>query len=144
MSEALENREPSEAELRSMLEARDREKDLERSRTSRKFTRILLGSLAVLVAAIWLFPGKQADVGAPPVVKASPALALPAPNSLNPELAKTDPGLAHDLAPFTIQPGQGGGQTEDIRFAMQLLNFMDAPSLRKTLPLQQVAPVKKP
>ncbi len=61
-----ENREPSEAELRAMLEEREREKDLERAQTSRKFSYILLGGVVALAATIFFFPNKPMPVANAP------------------------------------------------------------------------------
>ncbi len=141
MFDEIESREPSETELRSMLEARELEKDLARDQTRRTFNVILLVFVILLSGVVWLLPKKQFNAVAPPIKKPAPVVQAPIqPNSF---LEKTDPGLAHDLAPFTPQPGQGN-QTEDIRFAMQLLNFMDAANLKQTIPLKAEAPAAKP
>ncbi len=141
MIEEIESREPSDAELRSMLDARELEKDLARDRTRRTFNVILLVSITALSGVIWLFPKKPLYVVSLPAKKPAPLVQAPRPPSSS--LENSDPGLAHDLAPFTPQPGESN-QSEDIRFAMQLLNFMDAPSLKQTIPLKEAAPAKKP
>lgn len=134
--------EPSEPELRIMLEEREREIELARQQTSRRFSLILFGFAAVLAVAIYLFPATPVKVTPVPVLKA--LTAIPVPTPLNPDPNNTDPGLAKDLKPFMVQRGAQNGTKEDIRFAMQLLNFMDAPSLKSTIPVEEEEPVKKP
>ncbi|MEO5917510.1 MAG: hypothetical protein ABIS50_24995 [Luteolibacter sp.] len=135
-----ERHNPSEAELRIMLEEREREKDLARQQTSRRFTRIVLVFILLLAAAIYCFPNKP-PVIATPVVK--PVIAAPIPTPLNPDPTNKDPALAQDLKPFTIQPGQSN-QKEDVRFAVELLNFMDAADLKTIIPPKDAEPAKKP
>jgi hypothetical protein len=135
-----------EAELRSMLEAREREKDSERQQTSRRFTIILCAFVLAIAGAVMLFQSTSQEAAAPPVV-AKPMVAASAtlPNPLNPDPNNSDPGLAHDLKPFSINKDRLGGQSEDIRFAMQLMNFMDAPQLKKMLPIKEEnEPAQKP
>ena len=134
--------EPSETELRIMLEEREREIELARQQTSRKFSLILVGFAVMLVGAIFLFPSTPVKVAPIPIVKALTAAPIPTP--LNPDPNNTDPGLAKDLKPFMVQRGAQNGTKEDIRFAMQLLNFMDAPSLKSSIPVEEEEPVKKP
>lgn len=136
-----ENRDPSEAELRAMLEERELEKELARQQTSRKFSIILVVFLLTLATAIFCFPGKPVNVGTAPVAK--PVIAVPVPTPLNPDPTNSDPALVGDLKPFTIQPGQAN-QKEDIRFAVELLNFMDAADLKTVIPPKAEEPVKKP
>ncbi len=134
-----------ESELRSMLEAREREKDDQRQQTSKRFTIILIASAVVIAGAVMLFPSKSQEAVAPLVVKPLVPAASALPNPLNPDPNNTDPGLAHDLKPFSIDKDHLGGQSEDIRFAMQLMNFMDAPQLKKMLPIKEESePPKKP
>jgi hypothetical protein len=71
-------------------------------------------------------------------------LAAPLPTPLNPDPTNSDPAMVEDLKPFTPQPGSKGGNTEDIRFAVQLLNFMDAADLKTIIPPKEAEPAKKP
>lgn len=138
----LESREPSEAELRAMLEEREREKDLARKETSRKFSRILVISAVIMTGVIFFYPGKPLAVAPARIAKVVPAAPVPTP--LNPDPTNSDPAMAKDLKPFTPQPGAKGGNTEDVRFAVQLLNFMDAADLKTVIPAKESEPVKKP
>lgn len=142
-----QNGDPTEAELVEFLDAKEREKDLLQKQTSRKFTLILVVFISALSATIYFFPSKIQNEGTAPVDKpvAAPPKPLPAPLQAlyNPDPENKDPALAQDLKPFTPQPG-AMNQTEDIRFAMELMNFMDAPSLKNTLPIKDQAPAKKP
>ena len=131
---------PSEAELRTMLEEREREKELARIQTSRKFSRILVISLVTLAAVIFFYPVKPVAVA--PIAKAK--IAAPLPTPLNPDPTNSDPAMVNDLKPFTPQPGAKGGNTEDVRFAVQLLNFMDAADLKTVIPAKEAEPAKKP
>lgn len=136
------SREPSEAELRIMLEEREREKDLARNQTSRKFSRILVGFVVALAGAVFFFPSKPVSVAPAARAKAVPATPLPTP--LNPDPTNSDPAMVKDLKPFTPQAGAKGGNTEDVRFAVQLLNFMDAADLKTVIPSKEAEPAKKP
>ena len=136
-----ESREPSEAELRVMLEEREREKDLARQQTSRKFSKILVVSLMVLAGVILCFPSKPMVVAPSPLARA--VMAAPVPTPVNPDPTNSDPALVQDLKPFTPQAGAKGGNTEDVRFAAQLLNFMDAADLKTIIPPKEAQAVKK-
>jgi hypothetical protein len=138
----LDSREPSEAELRTMLEEREREKDLARNETSRKFSRILIISAVVLTGAIFFYPAKPLAVAPARIAKA--VIAAPMPTPLNPDPTNSDPAMVEDLKPFTPRPGAKGGDTEDVRFAVQLLNFMDAADLKTVIPAKESEPVKEP
>lgn len=133
---------PSEADLRIMLEERERELEFERKQTSRKFSRILIGLVVALAAAIFFFPAKPVTVAPAPIAKA--VIAAPLPTPLNPDPTNSDPGMIKDLKPFTPQAGAKGGNTEDVRFAVQLLNFMDAADLKTVIPQKEAEPAKKP
>ena len=85
----------SETQLRVMLEAREHELEAQRQRTSRTFSMILVGVVFFIVAAIWLFPTA-------PFVTDHAAVRIP--NTARSRTATTD-------------------STEDVRFALQLLNF---------------------
>ena len=135
-----ESNDPSEAELRTMLEEREREKELARKETSRKFSRILVVSLVTLAAVIFFYPVKP--VAVVPIAKAK--ITAPLPTPLNPDPTNSDPAMVNDLKPFTPQPGAKGGNTEDVRFAVQLLNFMDAADLKTVIPAKEAEPAKKP
>ncbi len=78
-----------------MLEAREHELEAHRQRTSRTFSMFLLGAVFLIAGAIWLTPAVPAVSGH--------AAARPATAALS-GAAATD-------------------STEDVRFALQLLNF---------------------
>ncbi len=137
-----ESSEPSEAELRMMLDEREREKDVARQQTSRRFTRILVGSVVVLAGAVFFFPVKPVAVGPAPIAKAVIATASPTP--LKPDSANSDPAMDHDLKPFTPQPGAGGGNKEDILFAAQLMNYLRPGDSHAPTPPTKVPTTKKP
>ncbi len=137
-----EKRNLSEAELRSMLEARELEKELARKQTSREFSILLLVFILTLGGLLYFFSDKLADAETPSVEK--PKIAVPMPTPLNPDPTNSDPGLVKDLKPFMIQPAQGGDGTEDVRFAVELLNFMDAADLKSVIPRKAEEPAKKP
>ncbi|MES2661655.1 MAG: hypothetical protein V4689_23760 [Verrucomicrobiota bacterium] len=137
-----EERDPTEAELRVMLEARELEKELLRKRTSRKFSIILVVFILTLAGVIFCIPGKLGIAESPPLAK--PVAAVPLPTPLNPDPTNSDPALVKDLKPFMLQPGQEGDQKENIRFAVELLNFMDAANLKTIIPPKAEEPVKKP
>lgn len=113
------NHEPSETELRAMLEARELELEHNRKRTSRKFSLVLAGLAVVIGAIIYLIPNK-APLHPPQIVKK----AVP---------ATTGDGIASDLKPFTTLPTDSD-QKENIRFGMQLLNFMNSPTPKPAPP----------
>ncbi len=102
--------EPSEDELREMLEAREREKDLQRKQLSRRFSVILLLIVLSGAAAIYFMPDHETK--APPVKHA--ATALP------PTMAGPVPD---ELKPFSIKP-EKNAEKDNIRFASELLRFM--------------------
>ena len=108
------NRDLSEAELRDMLEAREMELELERQRTSRKFSIILCMFALTLLASFLVFHfatrTRPEDV---PVA----AIPLAKPTRLAPE-------ISDELKKFTNSSGDGDLK-EDIRFAGQLLNFLN-------------------
>lgn len=114
----------SEDELREMLEARELEKELERQRKSRLFTKILLSAAVVLIGAILCFPNNRkvlAKVSAPedPAATASRMALL---NGKNPDGSE----ISEDLKPFSIKPGESNHRA-DIRFATELLQFIQPP-----------------
>ena len=115
-----EHAEPSEEELRQMLDARDREKESQRQQLSRRFTRILLVAAVVLIGAILCFPSSRKMIGTathedPRVAELKAAII----NQQNPAASK----IPDELKPFSIRPEQNSDR-ENIRFGMELLNFM--------------------
>lgn len=141
------NGDPTDAELLDFLEQKEREKDVLRKQTSRKFSIVLAVFVITLSAIIYFFPSKIQNQGPAPAKKAVVEAPKPLPTPLkalyNPDPENKDPALAKDLKPFTPQDG-AMNQTEDIRFAMQLMNFMDAPTMKTTLPIKDQEPEKKP
>ncbi|MES2475522.1 MAG: hypothetical protein V4640_07060 [Verrucomicrobiota bacterium] len=101
-------RDPSEAQLRVMLEARQHELEAQRQRTSCTFSWILIGVVCLVGGAIWLFP-------AAPVVTDHPAAAV--------SLARNVRQAANLKS--TAASAASTDSTEDVRFAMQLLNFVN-------------------
>lgn len=101
----------SEAALREMLEARERELEERRVRTSRSFTKILLAGGALLGVAVWLYPDrKPAHLAAVPPPSAAPVAAGP---------ADVDP----DLKPF-MNTTNNDAHRGDMHFAMELLDYI--------------------
>ncbi len=94
-----------EAGLREMLEARERELEERRVRTSGIFTKILLAGVSVAVLAVWAFPERKL----PPAAVKAPD--VPA--------ETVDPALK----PFLHLTG-GDSHGEDARFAGELLDFI--------------------
>ena len=96
--------------MRVMLEARQHELEAHRQRTSRTFSIVLLVIISGTAGAIWLFPtdtGKISGFAAVPLATATKT-AVQADPELN---AFTDTSHADS--------------TEDVQFAMQLLNFVN-------------------
>lgn len=116
-------RDPSEAQLRVMLEARQHELEAHRQRTSRTFSMILLVVISGTAGAIWLFPTE------PGKISSSASAAMPLATA-----AKTAGQADPELKAFTDT--SHGDSTEDVRFAMQLLNFVN-PAATKTSPASQ-------
>lgn len=101
---------PSEDELRDMLEAREREKDLQRKQLSRRASVILLLIVLSGAAAVYFMPDRETKVV--PVKQA--AAALP------PTMAGPVPD---ELKPFSIKP-EKNAEKDNIRFASELLRFL--------------------
>jgi hypothetical protein len=96
----------SDGALREMLEARERELEERRVRTSRSFTKILLAGGGIVAAAVWLFPDrKPVRVAAIPPPAAAPAGADP------------------DLKPF-MNTTSDDAHRGDLHFAMELLDYI--------------------
>jgi len=109
-----ENRELSEAELRIMLEAREQELERERQRMSRKFTHILIVVSLAAIGTFLLFSLVNRTSTHDGPLAATP---LPVP-------ATPDPEIPEDLKKFIAKPGDSDLK-EDVRFAAQLLNFLN-------------------
>ena len=103
--------EPSEAELREMLEAREREKEHHRKQLSRRFSIILLLMVVLSAAAIYLMPDREVKPNAP---------AKPATAALPPTIGGPVPD---ELKPFSIKP-EKNAEKDNIRFASELLRFL--------------------
>ncbi len=111
----------SDDELREMLDARELEKELERKRTSRLFTKILLVFAVVLIGAVLCFPNNRkvlAKIATPedPAAIATRAALL---NGKNPDGSE----IPAELKPFSIKPGDSNHRA-DMRFATELLQFI--------------------
>lgn len=106
-----------------MLEARQHELEAHRQRTSRTFSIILLVVISGTAGAIWLFPTE-------PEKFADSAAAVPLASA-----TKTAGQVDPELKAFTDT--NHGDSTEDVRFAMQLLNFVN-PAATKTSPASQM------
>lgn len=115
-----EHAEPSEEELRQMLDARERDKESQRQHLSRQFTRILLVAGVILIGAILCFPSSRKMIGTPthedPRVAELKAAIL---NRQNPAASK----IPDELKPFSVRPEQNSDH-ENVRFGMELLNFL--------------------
>ena len=116
--------EPSEEELRQLLDAREREKEAARKQLSRKFTKILLLATVVLIGVILGFPNHRKMIDAathdnPQMAELKAAIL----SRQNPEAAK----IPDELKPFTVRPEQNSDH-ENIRFGMELLNFLQPPA----------------
>ena len=115
-----EHAEPSEEELRQMLEAREIEMESARKQLSRKFTRILLGAAIILIGVILCFPGsRKASGGAARVDPRVDELKAAILNPQNPGASE----VPDELKPFSPRPGQNSDH-ENVRFGMELLNFL--------------------
>lgn len=117
--------EPSERELREMLESREREKDSEWKRKSRKLSVILVGVCLCLAATIALIPDTRRLLGGTPSENPDLAAAKAALKSQTHSVVPS-PGTKDELDAFKPKPFEGP-QTDDIRFAAQLLNFLRTP-----------------
>lgn len=98
-------RDPSETQLRVMLEARQHELEAHRQRTSRTFSMLLLGAVFLIAGAIWLTP-------------VAPAV--------------SDYAAARPAA-VVISGAAANDSAEDVRFALQLLNFANPTASAKPL-----------
>lgn len=107
-----ECREPSEGELRRMLEARELELETERMRMSRKLTKIVCVTIALVTGAILCFPGARKNVGISPKAKIVSAESA--------ELKSPDP----DLKPFMIKP-EKDSDAANVRFGTELFKFLN-------------------
>ncbi|MES2924100.1 MAG: hypothetical protein V4819_21290 [Verrucomicrobiota bacterium] len=119
-----EHAEPSEEELRRMLEAREQEKESQRNQLSRKLTKILLVAAVVLIGVILCFPSRRKVSGGathvdPRVAELKAAIL----NQQNPGSSN----IPDELKPFSVKPEQNSDH-ENVRFGMELLNFLQPPA----------------
>ena len=144
----------AEKELRRLLEGKEAEMERQRRRASRIFSLVLLVGFVLMAAAIFLYPDKpkpaakgakqSATTAASPVIAGLPKGQVPqvfAPVAEDKEMDK-------DLKPFAVKPGQQQGNKEDLRFAMDLLNFSHSadkvPEPAKPAAAAQTSKVEKP
>lgn len=107
-----------------MLDTREREKESERIRLSRKITTVLIVAALFLIGAILCFPSSRKAIGEavhedPRVAELKAAIL----NQQNPA-ASTIPD---ELKPFSVKPEQNSDH-ENVRFGMELLNFLQPPA----------------
>ncbi len=119
-----EHAEPSEEELRQMLDARELEKESQRRQLSRSFTKSLVVAAVALIGVILCFPSSRKMIGATPhedprVAELKAAII----NQQNPAASK----IPDELKPFSVKPGQNSDH-ENVRFGMELLNFLQPPA----------------
>ena len=116
--------EPSEEELRQMLDARELEREAQRKQLSRQFTRILVVAAVVLIGVILCFPSSRKMNGG--TTQLDPRVAELKAAILNPQ----NPSAANvpdELKPFSPKPEQNSDH-ENVRFGMELLNFLQPPA----------------
>ena len=131
----------AEMELRALLEDRENQKELDRKKTSRTFTKILLATVILLAGAILCFPDnrkvlrKVTAPAAPVDIESAPVM----PQVFAPPAE--DAQIAKELKPFAVKEGKNS-QKDDIRFASELLQFLQPQSA----PPSQAGPprVEKP
>ena len=130
---------PSEEELRQMLDARELEKESQRKQLSRKFTKILLVGAVILSGVILCFPSSRKVIGGAahvdPRVEELKAAIL---NQQNPSAAN----VPDELKPFSPKPEQNSDH-ENVRFGMELLNFLQPPARPPATPPPADASVPK-
>lgn len=120
-----ENLDPSDEELREMLDARELEKELARKQLSRNLSKILCIPAAVLIGVILCFPGSRKMIGSVSHDNPDPAAAKAV---LAARQTPAASGIPEDLKPFSIKPGNDDNHNGDIHFAMELLQFMQTPA----------------
>jgi len=117
-----EHAEPSEEELRQMLDARELEKESQRNQLSRKFTKILAVAAVGLIGVILCFPSSRKVIGrathVDPRVEELKAAIL---NQQNPSASK----VPEELKPFSPKP-EPNSDHENV--GMELLNFLQPPA----------------
>lgn len=119
-----ENLDPSEDELREMLDAREFEKELERKQLSRKLSKILRLSAVVLIGIILCFPGSRKMIGS--VIRDNPDLTA-AKAALPVRQTPAASAILEDLKSFNMKPGNDSLKG-DVHFAMELLQFAQPPA----------------
>lgn len=124
--------EPSEDELRTMLEKREREQAAGWSRMRRISTRLLVGGFALAVIVFLSF-GSNRDLIAALLRESPPesATAKPAEAVASPTMDHSDEAMLKRAAgiPLASDLETGGKLIDeaDIRLAMELMNFMNVP-----------------
>ncbi len=141
-----ETKDPTEGELREMLDARELEKDLRRKKQGRKLTTFLIVFAIVLAGSILCFPGRRNVVHS--VVTENPETAAAIKAVLNAQKNPSASGVSDELKPFSVKPGESD-HTADIRFAVELLQFMQPPAHEpekgaKAIPAEPVTRGKQP
>lgn len=125
--------EPSEDELRRMLEAAERRRDVELSRNNRTITTILtVPTFAALVWAAWFLVQYQANEKPMAIkpVKSTPAAVVKSKDIEDLDRFRPENMRAGTPGQPSLLPKEGGQlvDKEDIAFAMQLLNFVQPPA----------------
>lgn len=120
---------PSEKELRKMLEARELEKELERKRLSRNFSWILLMIAAVLSGVFFSFPSNRKMI-TNMIRDHDDVTTESAPLSRkNAEPSNSAAEIPVGIKSFVTHPSDDSLKA-DIRFTMELFNFMQAPATK--------------
>lgn len=107
-----ECREPSEDELRRMLETREQELETERLRMSRKLTKIVGVAVVLVAGAVVCSPGVRKTAGISPKSDAHVAESA--------ALKSPDP----ELKPFMMQP-EKDADAANVRFGSELFQFLN-------------------
>ena len=134
------SREPTEAKLREMLDARELEKELARKRMGRIGTVILLTAVAVLGALIFCIPDRRIIAGG---LKDKPAATAAAVKAVS-DARKNSPEskIPEELKPFSAKPGESNHHA-DIHFATELFQFVQ-PHIHSSVPSAQPAQPQRP
>lgn len=118
--------EPSEDELREMLESREQEKEQQRRKLSKKGTGVIVVFLLILGGVVMCFIGEPER---PHTATAPADTSLEAAKAaiIN-QIARKNSDVPEELKPFTIKPESSSSHTEDVRFASELLQFLQPPA----------------
>ena len=135
-----QTREPSEAKLREMLDARELEKEQARKKTGRIGTIILLISVAVMGGLIFYMPGRSMIAS---VAKDHPeATAAAVKAVLDAQKKSPESKIPEELKPFSAKPGESNHHA-DIHFAAELFQFVQ-PHIHPSAPSAPPTPPPHP